>query len=192
MNAPAEKRKPSLLTEEQYDIFLRTRPEEERWQLIDGIAVMMPPPTLRHQMIGGNLHALLREALGRSCPGLGVLYESGLRIEGVPAFLPVPDLLIVDLPVGEGSYADRFYLTAEILSESNSQEYMSLKVERYSQHPSNLYSLIISQREICVEIWSRASVWKGVVLRSGSDVLDLPEFGFRYPLRDLYRGTPLE
>ena len=191
MNAPAKKRNPSLLTEEQYEIFLRTRPEEERWQLIDGVAVMMPPPTLRHQMIGGNLHALLRESLGRSRPDLAVLYDSGLRIEGVPAFLPVPDLLVVDRPVGEGSYADRFYLTAEILSDSNTQEYMSLKVERYAQHPENLYSLIIGQKDFYVEIWSRANHWKGIVLRFGDDSLEVPEFGLRCLVRDLYRGTPL-
>ena len=191
MNAPAEKRKPSLLTEEQYQILLRTRPEEERWQLIDGVAVMMPPPTLRHQMIGGNLHRLLGDALDRSRPELGVLLESGLRIEGVPAFLPVPDLLVLDLPVGEGSYANRFYLTAEVLSDSNTEEYISLKVERYAQHPANLYSLVIGQKDFHVELWSRADAWKGVVLRSGDDLIELPEFGFRCAVRDLYRGTPL-
>ena len=191
MNAPNRLRKASLLTEEQYEIFLRSRPDEERWQLIDGVPVMMPPPTLRHQRIGANLLRLLSDTLDRTRPELAVLYESGLRIEGVPAFLPVPDLLVVEQLVGEGSYADRFYLTAEILSDSNTQEYMSLKVERYAQHPSNLYSLIIGQREVSVEIWSRSKNWDGVVLRSPEDVLELPEFGFRCVLRDLYRGTPL-
>ena len=191
MNAPAKQRNPSLLTEEEYEIFLRTRPEEERWQLIDGVAVMMPPPTLRHQMIGGNLYRLLSDGLDRSRPDLAVLYESGLRIEAVPAFLPVPDLLIVNRPVGEGSYADRFYLTAEILSDSNTQEYTSLKVERYAQHPENLYALIIGQKDFYVELWSRTNQWKGIVLRSGDDILELPEFGLRCVVRDLYRGTPL-
>ncbi len=191
MNNPAGLAASNLLTEEQYHILLRTRPEEERWQLIDGVAVMMPPPTLRHQRIGGNLFRLLGNALDQARPDLVALYESGLRIEGVPAFLPVPDLLVVDTPVGEGSYADRFYLTAEILSDSNTEEYISLKVQRYAQHPHNLHSLIVSQREICVEVWSRAKDWKGFVLRSTDDLLELPEFGFRCALRDLYRGTPL-
>jgi Uma2 family endonuclease len=192
VNIPNQARKSSLLTEEQYAIFLRTRPEEERWQLIDGVAVLMPPPTLRHQMIGSNLHRLLSSALEKSRPDLAVLYESGLRIDGVPAFLPVPDLLVVERPVGEGSYASRFYLTAKILSDSNTEEYISLKVERYAQHPENLYSLIVGQKDFYAEVWSRASGWKGVVLRSGNDVIDLPEFGFRCEVRDLYRGTPLE
>lgn len=66
-----------------------------------------------------------------------------------------------------------------------------MKVERYAQHPSNLYSLIIGQREMSVEIWSSAKEWKGFVLRAPDDLLELPEFGFRCALRDLYRGTPL-
>ena len=191
MNAPASRKKASRLTEQQYEIFLRTRPEEERWQLIDGVAVMMPPPTLRHQMIGGNFYRLLSDALDRNRPELVALYESGLRIEGVPAFLPVPDLLVLEQPVGEGSYADRFYLTAEVLSDSNTHEYMSLKIERYAQHPRNLYSLIVGQKDFHVEVWSRADDWKGMVLRSGDDTIDLPDFGFRCAVRDLYRGTPL-
>ena len=191
MNTPAKIAASNLLTEEQYHILLRTRPEEERWQLIDGVAVMMPPPTLRHQFIGGNLFRLLANTLDRARPELAILYESGLRIEGVPAFLPVPDLLVVDTPVAEGSYANRFYLIAEILPDSNTEEYISLKVQRYAQHPDNLYSLIVGQRDVSVEVWSRARDWKGFVLRSPDDTLELPEFGFRCELRDLYRGTPL-
>ena len=191
MNRPDQASKAGLLTEAQYEVFLRTRPEEERWQLIDGVAVLMPPPTLRHQVISGNIYRALSEALDRNRPELIALFESGLRIQDVPAFLPVTDLLVVDQPVGEGSYAERFYLTGEILSDSNTQEYMSLKVERYAQHPHNLYSLIISQREFCVEVWSRANGWKGIVLRAAGDVLEMPEFGFRCELRDLYRGTPV-
>lgn len=94
MNAPAPERKAIPLTADQYATFLRTRPEEERWQLIDGAAIMMPPSILRHQRIGANLLRLLSDALDRTCPELAVLYESGLRIEGFPAFLPVPDLLL--------------------------------------------------------------------------------------------------
>lgn len=191
MNAPARNTDRSRLTEEQYAVFMRSRPEEERWQLIDGVAIMMPPPTLRHQRIGMNLARRLNNALESKRPELFALLGAGLKIEGFPAFLPVPDMLVIDEAVGEGSYANRFYLTAEILSDSNTREYMSLKVERYSAHPSNLYSLIIDQKEISVEIWSRASDWKGVVLRAPDDVFDLPEFGFRCELRDLYRGTPL-
>jgi hypothetical protein len=44
MSAIAQQRKEHF-TAEQFLAFLSTRPDEERWQLIDGMAVMMNPPT---------------------------------------------------------------------------------------------------------------------------------------------------
>ena len=44
-------------------------PDEERWELIDGIAYdMSPAPTIKHQNIAGSLYSLLREMLkGKTC-----------------------------------------------------------------------------------------------------------------------------
>jgi Uma2 family endonuclease len=43
--------------------FYASRPDEERWELIDGLAVMMTPPSLAHQRIASNLQLLLNQAL---------------------------------------------------------------------------------------------------------------------------------
>src|SRR5439155_6900976 len=75
--------------------FLKFRPKEERWQLIDGIAVMMNPPTLVHQIIAMNLVLLLEESLGRKGLNHLVLHEVGVRIPGVANFLPRPDVAII-------------------------------------------------------------------------------------------------
>src|SRR5260370_7371798 len=39
--------------------FLETRPDKERWDLIEGIAVMMASPNHAHQRISSNLSYLL-------------------------------------------------------------------------------------------------------------------------------------
>jgi Uma2 family endonuclease len=190
MSAIAQQRKEHF-TAEQFLAFLSTRPDEERWQLIDGVAVMMNPPTYRHQKIGANLVRLLGDALEHTRPELVAVYGGGVRVEGYAAFLPEPDVVVVDQDADEISYAERFYLAAEVLSQSNDPEFIDLKVERYAEHPHNLYTLVIAQREVRVELFSRATAWKPIVLGSPNDVLELPELGFRYAVRDLYRGTPL-
>ena len=191
MSALTEWRKDDLLTEEQFLAFLRTRPPEERWELIDGVAVMMNPPTYRHQEIEANLLQLLRDALRGARPEITAVSGGGILVEGYPQFRPQPDVVVVDRGLNETLYADRFYLAAEVLSESNTPEYIGLKVERYKQNPHNLYTLVVAQREVRVDFLSRANDWQPLILRSPDDVLELPEFGFRCAVRDLYRGTPL-
>src|SRR5262249_726321 len=61
-------RKPSRLSVELFRGFLEGRPDEEHWELIDGVAVMMAPPTLAHQRIASNLQLLLNEALDPHIP----------------------------------------------------------------------------------------------------------------------------
>lgn len=191
MSALTEWRNDDLLTEEQYLAFLRARPPEERWELIDGVAVMMNPPTYRHQEIEANLLGLLRDALGRARPDLTAVSGGGVLVEGYPRFRPQPDIVVVDRGLDETVYADRFYLAAEVLSESNTPEFIGLKVERYKQNPHNLYTLVIAQREVRIDLMSRANDWHPVVLRSLDDQFELPDLGFRCAVRDLYRGTPL-
>src|SRR5215212_8431142 len=42
--------------------FLKSRPKEERWQLVEGVAIMMNPPRMRHQQIALNLRDLLKDS----------------------------------------------------------------------------------------------------------------------------------
>ena len=185
------KQLPGTLSADDYVAFLATRPDEERWQLLDGTAVMTTPPTLVHQRIAMNLATRLNQALEARRPDLIALVETGLTVRGRPNFLPSADVVVLENPVDYSSYAARVYLTAEIRSRCNTREYMSLKQQRYSEHPDNLYSLIVSQRQVRVELRARAAGWGRTMLDALDDLLDLPEFGFRCLLRDLYRGTPL-
>jgi Uma2 family endonuclease len=185
------KQLPGRLSADDYLAFLATRPGEERWQLLDGIAVMMTPPTLVHQRIAMNLASRLNQALDVHRPDLVALVEAGLTVPGRPDFLPSADVIVLKNPVDYSAYAGSVYLTAEIRSRSNTREYMSLKQERYTEHPDNLHSLILSQRQIRVELRSRRAEWALVVLDAPDDLPELPEFGFRCQVRDLYRGTPL-
>lgn len=184
---------PGKLTAEEFLAFIEGRPREERWQLVDGEAfVMMSPATHLHQMIGRNLSRHLDNALEKHRPDLVALQEIGIRSDAYEDFLAVADVAVVDAPVENDVYGTRFYLAAEILSDSNTRESISRKRMIYAATPDCLHVLIISQKEFAVEVWSRADGWKGRVFRSPEDVIELAEFGFSCKVADLYRGTPVK
>lgn len=144
--------RPAAMSAADYASFLQARPREERWQLIDGAAFMMTPPTGTHQRITYNLARRLDDALEGSRRDLATLLEIGVRIPGHDSFLPVPDLVVAEAVAPTTSYLDRFYLAAEVLSQSNTPEYVSLKVRRYPEHPDNLYTLVVNQSEMRCEV----------------------------------------
>lgn len=178
-----------LWTADQFLQFYMTRPDEERWQLVDGLALMMTPSTFGHQKIGKRLLNLLDRALNRHRPELEAFYEMGLRIPGVDHFHPEPDLLVLEAGASFDRYADRFFLVAEVISPSNSAEMIERKLELYKSHPDNLYCLTVDQDSVHVALYASETGWSRTDLTSPDDVLRLSAFGFETRLSDIYAGT---
>jgi Uma2 family endonuclease len=183
---------PGKLTPDEFRTFTADRPREERWQLIDGVPFMMSPAMLPHQRIGANLMLLLNAALASRRPEMVAMQEVGLRVEMHPDTRVVADVAVVDFEVEDALYGTRFYLAAEILSDSNTREHISRKREIYADAPTCLHVLIVSQRDFAVEVWSRSDGWKGRVFRSQNDTIQLTELGFSCRVADLYRGTQVK
>ncbi len=178
-------------TADQFLDFYVTRPDEERWQLVDGLAMMMVPATPVHQKIGKNLLYLLDHALRESRPEFEAFYELGLRIPDVDDFNPQPDLVVAETAELSGRYVESYLLVAEIISPSNTAEMIDRKLELYRSHPDNLYCLTIDQDSVHVTLWSREEDWARRDLRSLDGVLKLPALGFEATLAAIYEGTPL-
>lgn len=192
MNTPFPVRTDGKFTVEEYLAFIASRPEEERWQLIDGVAMMMPPPTVRHQVIAANLAFELNTHFRQHQLNLRAVQETGLMVPDVASFRPEADVAVLDRTADVDTlYADRFYLVAEILSESNTDKDIAAKARRYFQHPQNLYFLLIDQKQVRVEVHARTTSWEPVAPEALDAVLELSEWGFRMPLPALYDGTPL-
>jgi Uma2 family endonuclease len=116
MTAPAFREHPRLWTADQFLDFYASRPQGERWQLVDGLAMMMVPPNLVHQRISGNLERLLNDALEAHSPDLYAYRKTGVRIPGVIDFNPEPDVVVLPAEADYRYYADAFFLVAEVLS----------------------------------------------------------------------------
>lgn len=196
-----EERVPRV-TLEQFHAFRDERPKEEKWELIDGVPMMMPPPTLMHQRISGNLEKLLNDRLAlvrsdwRADREIGLLLPEDLR------FNPEPDVTVIDTAIEFGQhYAERFYFVAEVLSESNRPETyggsdkpapLAAKLAYYQAHEDCRGVLIVRQDRVAATLHGRGSDgWMIRELDKPADRIDIPGIGDIGSLGAVYRHTPL-
>src|SRR6266852_4747629 len=178
--AGVAQRNPPRLSVELFRGFLEGRPDEERWELIDGVAVMMAPPTLAHQLIASNLQRLLHDALERFAPTLAVYQRAGINLgPSIEYYDPEPDVVVIDADANQDPnrrYADRFYLAAEIVSTSD-RTYVESKRGVYKQHETCKCILTVQQDRFEVRVDLRTSAgWQEQLLTKPDDLLALPEF----------------
>ncbi|SFU32810.1 Endonuclease, Uma2 family (restriction endonuclease fold) [Methylobacterium sp. 174MFSha1.1] len=186
------------------------RPDEERWELIDGTPVMMTPPLIDHNRIASTLERLLNDALERHDPdreavqrvglelGLGPAALAGLGFAG--AYRPEPDVAVIDYdPAAGRRFVDRAYLLAEVVSGTDDEPvlpgglpWIDAKTRLYRAHEACRAVLVIEQRRIEVTLWRRGpDGWDERRLTDADAALDLPEFGLHCPVGALYAGTHL-
>jgi Uma2 family endonuclease len=65
------------LSVDAFRAFYQGRPDEERWELINGVPMMMAPPTFVHQRIARNLERLLNDALETRDPARAAYQRGG-------------------------------------------------------------------------------------------------------------------
>jgi Uma2 family endonuclease len=182
------------LTIEAFRAFYQGRPDEERWELIDGVPVMMAPPTFVHQRIASNLERLLNDALERRHPGRAAYQRGGLNLKrAIANYDPEPDVVVVDVVLApDQHYVDRFYLAAEVVSDSD-RKALAGKREIYKLHQHCSCVLTVRQDRCHVRIDARTETgWQVKLLAKPADVFALPDFGLRCAVGDLYKGTPLQ
>jgi Uma2 family endonuclease len=175
----------------EFMVFLETRSHKERWDLIDGTAVMMAPPTYAHRRIVSNLCELLNRAFAARKFDLFAYMGAAIRSPGVRNFQPQPDAAVVPGIAGHNLYSERFQLVAEVLSLTNTRREIGLKLRRYREAPDNLYAVVIGAREFLAEIYSKRTGWQPTTLTRADDLIEMPEFALRCRVADLYVGTPL-
>ena len=59
-------RKHPFMNLPEFLCFLHSRPDEERWELIEGVPMMMPPPRIAHQRIASNLERHLLQCVAEA------------------------------------------------------------------------------------------------------------------------------
>jgi Uma2 family endonuclease len=81
------------MTVEEFYAFTDTRPDDEKWELIDGEPILNASPSLLHQLIVSNVVATLRLRQREVGADWIVLPGLGIRISDVKR--PEPDVLVI-------------------------------------------------------------------------------------------------
>jgi Uma2 family endonuclease len=181
------------MTIEELLAFTATRPDDERWELIEGVPVMNASPVQFHQIIAGNiLNYLLTYKVAHGStwlPMIGV----GTRVPASPRSLPRPDLFVQEGPATERPDTDDAIVLIEVLSPSNDKADQAWRRLVYASIPNCQHYVTVSQRAVHVTRYDRESGWKGVDLENLHEALALPSLGAKasIPLAEICRWTPL-
>jgi len=156
---------------------------------------MMAPPTHDHQRIASNLERLLNDALEhsprpRSAP-IAAYQRIGVNLAPVvEGYDPEPDVAVVEVATTRDQrYAGRFFLVAEVVSASD-EPTIDGKREMYKRHPDCECVLVIRQDRYAVIVDLRSdNGWSRETLSAPHEQLNLPAFGLRCSLNEIYKGT---
>jgi Uma2 family endonuclease len=167
-------------------------PTNVRWQLVDGEPSAMAPASETHNIIQGELGALIRNhlvAMGRHCtlvPNAGIVphVRSDMNVR-------IPDLAVTCVrPTLESQATSDPVLLVEILSPSNRSETLA-NVWAYTTIPSVQEILVLHSTAVRAEMLRRNAdgSWpdRPELLEEG--ILDLRSIGLQLTLTAAYAGT---
>ena len=180
--------------------FQARRSDHERWELIEGVPVMMTPRTIAHNRIAGNLERLLNEALARHNPSRLANQRPGIELRSGGDYKPEPDVGVIAAAYEVGQrFVERAYLLAEVISDTDDflvpgtgEPWIDVKRRIYLDHQPCEAVLIIAQDRIEVRLDVKtATGWRSERLVDAEAEITLPSFGLRCSVGELYEGTPL-
>jgi Uma2 family endonuclease len=186
MDVPVRKIEP--MNVEEYFAFTDSRPDNEKWELIEGEPVLQASPTTRHLRIVINLSYCLEAIRRERRPSWFVIPGMGVRISDTN--LPEPDLLIRPNKGDESSReCDDAIVAIEVLSESTADRDLRWKRKVYARVASVMYYVVIAQDAAEVIVYARTSNFAEQRLESLAATLDLPSLGISLPLAEIYRDV---
>lgn len=194
MNMHARQPRPAGLTIAEFLAFTETRPQGERWELIEGQPVLNPSPVTLHQIIVGNLnHLLLLEkarlnAKWLPLPGIGTIVPASKNS------LPVPDILVMaEAPddLYQHTTPDSLVLI-EVLSRSNTKARRDWRRKVYASVPNCQHYLTIATKKVEIRRHDRANDWAEMVVAPEALQIKLEALGVSLAVADIYRHTRLK
>jgi Uma2 family endonuclease len=174
---------------EDFFALTATRPDEEKWELVEGEPVLNASASRLHQKILSNILLSLATRARDAAAGWEVLPGIGVRVSDVS--IPVPDLLIRPNDDLQGAECDDILVAFEILSSSTANRDLRWKRKAYAALPSLWQYVVVAQDAVEVVSYDRRNDFAERRFETADAELDLPVIGARLALRDIYRDTGL-
>ena len=181
------------MTVEEFYAFTDARPDGEKWELIDGEAVLNASPSRLHQRILSNvLFALTIQVREQNTdweiiPGIGALVSNTSRPEPDAMILPNDDMK----QAATTRDTDRASVLFEIISPSTASRDLKWKRSAYASLDALMHYVVIAQDAPDVIVFSRANGFEERRFRSAADVVMLDPPRVSLALADIYYKTGL-
>jgi Uma2 family endonuclease len=174
-----------LMKFEEFTQFVETRPEKEKWELIDGVPVLNASPNFAHQIIVRNIIGIFRDIERDTSPKWTAIPGIGVRLSGTNA--AEPDAMIRPLDNFRSNYCDDMIVGFEALSPSTAKRDLTWKRDAYSKLPSLAHYVIVAPDEVKVFVYSRADKWAERKFTDIGKSLLLGAIGAELKLADIYK-----
>lgn len=179
------------MTIEEFLAFTASRPDEERWELIEGVPRLNASPVEQHQLVVMNLVGWLRAEKLRKVASWLPLIGVGTVVPASPNSLPQPDAFVKSGSATGRPVTEDALVLFEVLSRSNTKADQAWRRRVYASVPNCQHYVTVSLKAVDVTSFDRSTGWQPRRLRALGDSLDLPALGVSMPLTDVYRWTEL-
>ena len=179
------------MTIEEFLAFTDTRPDEERWELIEGVPVLNPSPIDYHQIAVANIVAFLVRMKVETNASWLPLVGTGTRVPASQHSLPQPDVMVKEHPPTGSAVSDDALVLFEVLSRSNTKIDQAWRRRVYASVPNCRHYVTVSLKAVDVSAYDRDGGWQQRSFSRLHEALDLPALGLAIPIADIYRWTAL-
>ena len=175
---------PEPMNVAQFSAFYGTRPDGEKWELLDGELFLNASPVSLHQWIVDNitrnLYAPLRSAGGSHVVMSGI----GVQISDVSSV--EPDAMIRPRSHPRANICTDVVVAFEVLSSSTLRNDLHWKRAAYTKLSTLTHYLVVSPERIEVRVFSRSANWAEQTLSSLEDRLSFDSLAATLTLAQIY------
>lgn len=191
MNAIPKLPPEGQMTIEEFLELTRARPDGERWELIEGMAVLNPSPVQTHQLVATNIATFFMRHKQTSEASWVPLLGVGTRVPVSPNSLPQPDVYVQAGLVRDEPVTDDALVIFEILSRSNTRADQAWRRKVYASVENCQHYVTVSLRTPEVVVFDRATGWTARKRQGLDTAVELSALAVSLPMSAVYQYTPL-